>query len=152
MESEQITLLGAHEAVAAWDLDCVSSEDSASGSVSALAEPTNPAPSAAMPPKTTRLPLEKVPDPSLEASGCNSLLRSLTVASESALSLSHIRRYKILGNSSSVGAVVDFAAHNLNRRYGRTNAFIVPQRFPTDRPEGEIEYWPTDAGIINVSA
>jgi hypothetical protein len=57
------------------------------------------------------------------------------------------------GSSPSViGASVDLSAHHLNGRYERTNAFIVPQRFPKDRPKGEIEYRPTDAGTIKVSA
>ena len=47
---------------------------------------------------------------------------------------------------------VHLAADYLNGQQERTNAFIVPQRFPQDRPAGEIEYRPTDAGTMKVSA
>jgi hypothetical protein len=83
-----------------------------------------------MPPKSARLPLEKVVDGVREALESDSLWRSLTVAS----------------------TFVHLACHCLNGQQERTNAFIVAQRFPKDRPAGEIEYRPTDAGTMKVSA
>jgi hypothetical protein len=148
-----MTLLRAFGSAAVGDLGRVSSEDSGSRSGAAPAEPTNPTPNAAMPPKRARLPFEKVVARSLEPLACDSLSRSLTVAPGSTFEfVSHLLVQDLEGSPCASGASVDLAAHHLNGRYERTNAFIVPQRFPRDRPAGEIEYRPTDAGTIKVSA
>jgi hypothetical protein len=123
-------LLRAFVTAATCDLGGISFDANAIRPEGALAGPTNPAPNAAMPPKTLRLPIEKLVDRSLETLTCDSLSRSLTVPSTS----------------------FDLADHQLNGRCDRTNAFIVPQRFPKDRPIGEILYSPTAAGTIKVSA
>jgi hypothetical protein len=80
-----MTLSREQGTAAAWDSDGVLSDDRAVRSRGTLAEPTNPAPNAAMPPKRTRLPLEKVVDRSFEPLTCDPLKRSLTVPSESGL-------------------------------------------------------------------
>ena len=161
VESERMTLLRARRTAAAWDLDGVSADDSAVGSPGTLAEATNPAPKAAMPSQRVRLPFEKAAERSLEPLTCDSLKRSFIVPSESGLdqdqprwpvscrciSLNGITRFH-----SAIFTSLNLGDHHWNGRYERTKAFIVPQRFPKDRPAGEIEYWPTDAGTMKVSA